>query len=160
MDARTGVAAVIIYSEREELVRELLRADWRLSIVLEDLAREAALLDLDVMVTSVYRTDAETRAIYELAGRTPPGASVHGTSPVRGVDAVPFETRGAGGPLPPRSETALHEIAQALAAKVCLRIRYPRGLKAVLWHDVGGGAHWHVQVPYDGLELVADVFRV
>lgn len=139
---------------RAELLDELAQADWRLRVLCNELVHEASLLDLSAEVTSVQRSQDETAAIYERAGLAVPSASVHGTSPVRGADLVPVELRD-----PARGVAEVNSICGALARKICLRIAYPRGKSAVIWHDVGAGKHWHLQVPYDGLELLADRLR-
>lgn len=144
----------MIYFRRLELEQELHAADWRLRVVLSELALEADRADLDVQVTSVWRSDQETRAIYAAAGKPAPAASVHGTTPVRGVDMVPRCRRH-----PARAPTELDPLCAAVSAKVNLRIQYPRGKRAVVWHDIGAGAHWHCQVSFDGLVLVADPLK-
>lgn len=126
-----------------ELLDQLARADARLHMILSLLAQEAADFGCRVRLTSVERTVDETRALYERAGRTPPsGPGVHDVRPARGADLIP-DPRGSGaGPL--------------VADRVNKIVVYPRGYKAVVWHDVGDGLHWHVQVPWDGLELLPD----
>lgn len=130
---------------------ELERADWRLRMLADQVAQELERYGYDLALTCVEREPEETRALYAGAGQVPPAASVHDCRPCRGADGVPRISPAGGLPTLDVSVAATR-----VAAAVNARIRYPRGKRAVLWHDVAG-AHLHLQVPPDGLELAAIV---
>lgn len=120
------------------------RCDWRLRELVYYSERWLSFeKGCDILVTSVERTADQTRRLYLDSGRTPPRASVHDVRPCRGLDAVPHEIEDLEAP------------GQALADHLSGRWVYPRGHKVCLWHSVAGGLHWHFQVPWDGLSLVA-----
>lgn len=129
------------------LAVELERCDYRAQVVLGLLATKAGAYDCDVQITNIERTPAQTRAIYERAGRKPPASSVHDVRPCRGIDCIPV--------LRPLAKGGLEAIGQVIADEVNELVRYPRGLSAVIWHSIGAGIHWHIQVPWDDLALRA-----
>lgn len=142
----------MLIEKKMHSIRELLRADWRLQVVVHQVAGELARLGYDFALTSVERDPVETRRIYLAAGRTPPAASVHDVRPCRGADGVAIITPRDDGKMPELSSSAASIEA---ANRVNARCIYPRGKLAVLWHSLGGvaGYHLHCQVPQDGLEI-------
>ena len=131
----------------EELADQIERADWRLALVLRDLQEMMADHGYDLKLTGVERSRARTIEIYEAAGKPVPAASVHEAKPCRGADCVPEPWDPVGG------VTELDEAIPQVLEQINSRYRYPRGKKCVIWHAVGGAPHFHIQVPYDELEL-------
>lgn len=85
-----------------------------------------------VVITEILRTDAEQRAL--LAGLRPPVeyyATVH--SSWRGADI--------------RSRDYTRDEIGILRAAINKRFEYGRGKEVALFHDMGAGAHFHLQAP-------------
>ena len=142
-------SGALIYA-RPELERELEKADWRLQLAVLVTAEIAADVECDFVLTSVERDFEETQRLYREAGkRVPSNPGVHDVRPTRGADGVPK---------PKDPGQSILELGPAIALRVNQLIRYPRGYRTAMWHDISG-VHLHCQVPYDGLVLVADPLR-
>lgn len=147
-----------IYADDDEVLKEFVRAEWRAKLVAFVTAGVLDCDELALLITSVERTVAETRTIYERAGRTPPAhPGTHDVRPCHAWDGVPVRQADQV----PLELAELQELGPRVAERVCKLIRYPRGRPSLLWHDVGAGVHWHGQAPTwgPGLELEADLDR-
>lgn len=81
-------------------------------------------------VTHIFRSDEEQRELYESRGKEY-RPSVH--SHWRGVDI--------------RVSTLTHSEREDLVGAVNARFSYGRGKVCAIDHDIGAGAHIHLQVP-------------